>query len=374
MSQDIDLLIAGAGPVGCVVAERAARQLGWRVLLVEARGHIGGMCHDRNHESGLLVHQYGPHYFRTDNPGLVNYLSNFTEWLDGDYVVKSSLNGQLYPFPINLRTLEMFFGRRFTAQTARQFLDNVREHNESPQNAEEYVLSRVGRELYEAFYLNYTLKAWGKHPQNLDRSVVGRIPVRLNREERYVDQTFQKTPARGFTRMFAAMIDHPNIELVLNTNYKDVAKRIAPRRATVFSGPLDGYFNYRLGKLPWRSAAFEFEYFDKNFKQPCVQINYPSQHRYTRTTEIKHITEQTHVGTVIAYEYPGGDGDPLYPVPTTSSRELFESYWKLANKEKQANRVYFCGRLAQYVYINSDEAMERALITFERIRADCEAR
>ena len=371
MSLEYDLLIAGAGPVGCVIAERAASQLGWRVLLVEQRNHIAGMCHDGPHDSGVFIHSYGPHYFRTNNLALIDYLSRFTDWLDSHYIVKSCVNGRLYPFPINLSTLEMFFDRSFTASSAGQFLAEQRVKISDPHNAEEYVLSRVGRELYEAFYLNYTLKAWGKHPRDLDPSVVGRIPIRFNRDERYVDHAFQKTPAQGFTAMFAAMIDHPNIEVRLNTKFKDVAKEVQPRRASVFSGPVDMYFDYRLGKLPWRSNTFEFKYFDQQFKQPCVQINYPTEHRYTRTTEIKHLTKQQHLGTVVAYEYPSSDGDPFYPIPTDENDRLYRAYAKLAQQETRDKHVYFCGRLAQYTYINSDQAMERALQTFQQIRADC---
>lgn len=371
MSLEYDLLIAGAGPVGCVIAERAASQLGWRVLIVEQRSHIAGMCYDAPHSSGVVIHHFGPHYFRTNNAGLVEYLSQFTDWVDGNYIVKSCVNDRLYPFPINLTTLEMFFDRSLTAASAEQLLDDRREHITDPQNAEDYVLSRVGRALYEAFYLNYTLKAWGKHPRDLDPSIVGRIPIRFNRDERYVDHAFQKTPAQGFTAMFATMLDHPNIELRLNTNYKEVAQAIHPRRATLFSGPVDAYFDYRLGKLAWRSATFEFRYFEQAFRQPCVQINYPTQQAYTRTTEIKHITQQEHPGTVVAYEYPSADGDPFYPVPTDANDHLYQAYAALAERETRDKHVYFCGRLAQYTYINSDQAMERALQTFEQIKTDC---
>jgi len=374
MSLECDLLIAGAGPVGCVIAERASRQLGWRVLLVEQRSHIAGMCYDGAHDSGLLIHHYGPHYFRTNNVALVEYLSQFTDWIDSNYIVKSCVNRRLYPFPINLTTLEMFFNRSFTPSSAKQFVDNLRIRIDTPQNAEEYVLSRVGRELYETFYRGYTLKAWDKHPRDLHPSVVGRIPIRFNRDERYVDHAFQKTPALGFTAMFAAMLNHPNIKVRFNTDYRDVVRAISPRKATVFSGPVDAYFNYRLGKLPWRSAAFEFQYFAQERKQPCVQLNYPGQYTYTRTTEIKHITQQQHPGTVVAYEYPGADGPPLYPIPATDTERLYRSYEELAQRETKENHVYFCGRLAQYTYINSDQAMEMALQTFERIQADARKR
>ncbi len=372
MSKKIDLLIAGAGPVGCVIAERAASQLDWRVLVVEKADHIAGMCHDDFHESGIFIHRHGPHYFRTNNKNLIAYLSKFTGWLDSDYIVKSFTNEILYPFPINLTTLELFFNRSFTESSARQFLESRREKIDTPRNSEEFVLSRVGRELYEAFYLGYTLKAWDMHPRDLSPSVLGRIPVRFNRNERYMDHDFQKTPAQGFTAMFQAMLDHPNIELRLNMEYQDILKEGLVPRATVFSGLVDEYFHYSIGKLPWKSREFQFQYFDQPLKQPCVQINYPNQHDYLRTFEIKHLTKQDRDGTVVVYEYPRPDGGiPYYPIPTDDTAKLYAAYAELARQETIRNHVYFCGRLARYTYINTDQAIEMALETFGSIQKDC---
>jgi UDP-galactopyranose mutase len=368
MFENIDLLVAGAGPVGCVIAERAASQLGWRTLIVDRRNHIGGNCHDRYHESGVLVHQYGPHYFRTNNAELFQYLSRFTDWIPGNYIVKSFTRGEYFPFPINLTTLERFFNRRLTEGEAEALLEQVREKNGSPQNSEDLVLSRVGRELYEAFYLGYTLKQWDRHPRDLDASVCGRVPVRLTRDERYVDHRIQAMPRDGFTAMFAKMIDHPLIHTLLGTDYRGVRRAVTPRHATVFCGPIDEYFDHRLGRLPWRSLAFELRTFDQEFVQPCVQINYPKDFAYTRSVEIKHVTGQVHPKTVVSYEYSRAEGEPYYPVPAGANAALYRRYDELARLERAEKRVFFSGRLASYKYLNMDEAMERALETFETIK------
>lgn len=363
------IVIVGAGPVGCVMAERAANVLGWKVLLIDKRDHIAGNCYDMYHESGVLIHRYGPHYFRTNSDELLQYLSDFTEWVPGNYIVKASTRGELFPFPINLLTLRQFFKMPdMTAEEAAELLESKREHIEHPANSEEFVLSRVGRELYEAFYLGYTKKQWAIHPNDLAPSVCGRIPVRLNTDERYVDHKHQVTPAKGFTEMFRKMIDHPNIEVMLDTDYKEVRDKIKPEFATVYAGPIDEYFDNRFGKLPWRSLEFEFKKFDQEFVQPCVQINYPNEHDYTRTVEIKHVTQQKHPSTVISYEYPRAEGDPYYPIPRPANKELYEKYKDLVAKETEENHVYFCGRLAEYTYYNTDQVIERALETFNTIK------
>lgn len=366
MLTNIDLLIVGAGPVGCVIAERAA-SAGMRSLIVEKRHHVAGNCYDRFHESGLMIHQYGPHYFRTNSKALLDYLSRFTEWIPGRYIVKSWSRGELFPFPINLSTLEQFFNRKLTSEDARALLDSVRSRIEKPANSEEFVLSRVGRELYEAFYLGYTLKQWERHPKDLAPSVCGRIPVRLNRDDRYVDHAYQVTPKHGFTRLFENMIRNERIHVMLQTDYRAIRDQVSPRVATVFCGPIDEYFDHRLGRLPWRSLNFDFRPYTKEFVQPCVQINYPNDFAYTRSVEIKHVTQQEHPHTVVSYEYSVAQGDPYYPVPAEENQKLFESYRELAVEETRRKNVFFAGRLAQYRYMNTDEAIESALATYAEI-------
>jgi UDP-galactopyranose mutase len=369
MNQEYDVIIAGAGPVGCLMAERFATDLNWKVLLLDKRNHVAGNCFDTYHESGLMIHRYGPHYFRSNNKALIEYLTQFTEWIPGNYIVKSSTNGELYPFPINLLTLGQFFKiADLDAETAQNLLEEKRAKIDQPANSEEFVLSRVGKEMYEAFYLGYTLKQWSIHPRDLAPSVCGRIPVRLNKDERYVDHEYQLTPAKGFTAMFQKMVDHPNIDLQLETDYDEVKHKIKAAKATIYTGPIDEYFDCQLGKLPWRSLEFNFVEKDLEFEQPCVQINYPNEHDYTRTVEIKHVTGQVHPKTVISYEYPKAEGDPYYPIPMEKNHQLYLQYKKLAEQETADHNVFFCGRLAEYKYYNTDEVLELALRTFEKIK------
>jgi UDP-galactopyranose mutase len=287
--------------------------------------------------------------------------------------VRSHVSGQEFPFPINLTTLERFFGRQLDAESAEQLLAEKRVPIANPANSEEFVLSRVGRELYEAFYLNYTLKQWKVHPRDLDPSVCGRVPVRLDRDRRYVGHKFQVMPKGGFTALFARMLRHPKIRVLLDTPFGEVRGKVKPRRATVYCGPIDEYFGHRLGRLPYRSLRFEFVPYQVEWRQPCVQINYPNDFAYTRSVEIKHVTGQRHAETVVSYETPTAEGEPFYPVPRKESSALYNRYRELAEAETARRRVYFCGRLAQYKYFNTDEVIQEALACFQTIRDRCAA-
>ncbi len=362
-------IIVGAGPVGCVLAERMASQLNWKVLIIEKRNHVAGNCFDSFHESGVMIHNYGPHYFRTNSEELKDYLSNFTEWIPGNYIVKSSVNGELFPFPVNLNTLRQFFkDPSLTPESAEALLASKRQSFENPANSEEFVLSRVGQEMYETFYLGYTLKQWDMHPKDLAPSVCGRIPIRLNEFDKYVDHKYQITPAKGFTNMFTNMLVNSNIDVMLNADYGNLKSQLNFNDVMIYTGPIDEYFDFKLGKLTWRSLEFDFVEKQQEYVQECVQINYPNEHKYTRTVEIKHVTGQKCPNTVISYEYPTAEGDPYYPIPMDANANLYEQYKKLAEVETNTNNVYFCGRLAEYKYFNTDEVIERALETFKRIK------
>lgn len=362
-----DILIVGGGPVGCVVAEHAARLRNWESIIIEKRNHIAGNCFDTLDQNDQLIHKYGPHYFRTNDENIFKYLSNFTEWIEGEYIVKTSYQDKLYPFPINLETLEKFYGQKLSENCARELLKLKSLDIPNPKNSEEFVLSIVGPELYEAFYLGYTLKQWDKHPRDLSPSVCGRIPIRFNRDQRYVDAQFQVMPKDGFTAMFHKMTANPLIKTSLNTDFNSVRNIITPKIATVYTGPIDAYFDYAFGRLPWRSLEFKWKTFQEEYVQPCVQINYPNENSFTRSVEIKHVTKQKCPFSNISYEYPKESGPPYYPIPSKQSQLTYEKYKELAEIEKQKKNFFLAGRLAEYTYINTDQAISRGMEVFTEI-------
>lgn len=358
-----DYLIVGAGFAGCVLAERLAADAGRRVLLVDRRPHIGGNAYDYYNEAGILVHKYGPHIFHTNSREVFEYLSRFTAWRPYEHRVLASVDGQLVPIPINLDTINRLYGLRLDSFQAAAFLAERAEKIEHPRNAEEMVLSKVGRELYEKFFRNYTRKQWGLDPAELDASVTARIPTRTNRDDRYFTDTYQAMPLHGYTRMFERMLDHPNIKLMLNTDYREIAGCI-PYRELIYTGPIDEFFDFRFGKLPYRSLEFRFETLDRPRVQPVATINYPNEHAYTRVTEFKHLTGQRHHKTTVVYEYPRAEGEPYYPVPRRENAELYKRYQELADTTPG---VHFVGRLATYKYYNMDQVVAQALTLYAKL-------
>ena len=260
-----DLLIVGAGPVGCVIAERAAKVKKWSSLIVEKRNHIAGNCYDQINKKGLRIHKYGPHYMRFKKKRIYNYVSQFTKWIKGNYIVKSSIKGELYPIPINLNTLEKFFKKNLRIKIdAKRFINTLKIKKKKINNSEDYILSKLGKEIYENFYKNYTIKQWGIHPKNLNKSVVGRLPIRFNRDPYYVNQKLKVMPKDGYTKLFGNMIKNKNIEVLLSTPYEKIKKTISPNLATIYTGPPDMFFNFKYGKLDWRSLDFKFKTYKKN--------------------------------------------------------------------------------------------------------------
>lgn len=374
-----DYLIVGAGFSGLVMAERLANVLGKSVLVVEKRDHIGGNSADEYNECGVLVHKYGPHYFRTNSEKILDYLSMFTDWIDADYKILSYTHEQFYNFPINLNTFEQIIGKSATEEEMINTLDQWRVPIENPKNSEEVIISQVGKELYQKFFLGYTLKQWKKHPTELAASVCGRIPIRTNRDDRYLNEKYQVMPAKGYSALFRKLVQSDNIEIKLNTDYR-VAMQDIDYSTMIYTGQVDTYYDYCFGRLPYRSLRFEHETFNaselvakniknqvikKGFYQPAVQINYPNDHEYTRTVEVKHITGQVSEYTTVVKEFPEDNGDPYYPVPTDENKELYKKYETLAKQEKN---VLFTGRLAKYKYYNMDQVVGAALTLFDKIR------
>ena len=358
-----DFMIVGAGFAGSVLAERLARVADKKVLLVDVRNHIGGNAYDYHDDAGVLIHKYGPHIFHTNSREVFDYLSQFTQWRPYQHRVRASVDGQLLPIPINLDTINQVYGLNLTAFQVDDFLASIAEPREQIRTSEDVVVSKVGRELYEKFFRGYTRKQWGLDPSELDASVTARVPTRTNRDDRYFTDAYQSMPLHGYTRMFEHMLDHPNIKVMLNTDYREIANLI-PHRQMIYTGPVDTFFDYRYGKLPYRSLEFRFETHDTPMYQGHAVINYPNDYAYTRVTEFKYLTGQEHRRTTIVYEVPQAEGDPYYPVPRPQNAAIYDQYKALADATPN---VHFVGRLATYKYYNMDQVVAQALTLFRKL-------
>ena len=361
-----DYLVVGAGFAGSVLAERLAAGMGKRILLIDKRDHVGGNTFDYFDQAGILVHRYGPHIFHTNSADVMEYLSRFTEWRDYEHRVLASVDGKLLPIPINLDTINHLYGLSLDAAGMQAFLDARVETPARIRTSEDIVVSRVGRDLYRKFFQGYTRKQWGLDPSQLDSSVAGRIPFRLTRDDRYFTDTFQAMPKHGYTRLFERMLDHPNIEQALGVDYTEIRK-IYPGIKTIFTGPVDEFFSYRFGRLPYRSLTFDHRTFDREQYQIAPVVNFPNDHEYTRVTEFKFLTGQKNPRTSVVFEFPKAEGDPYYPIPRPENAAIYARYRDLA--EKTAG-VHFVGRLATYRYYNMDQVVAQALATFRKIAED----
>ena len=379
MIKNIDYLIVGAGYAGLVLAERLSSQLGKRCLIVDKRDHIGGNAQDEYDDAGVLIHKYGPHYFRTNSPAIKEYLSQFTEWHPVEYKILSYSDGRYWNFPINLNTFEQLVGRPGTSAEFEEYLAQKKVPIEFPKNSEEVIISQVGWELYEKFFKGYTLKQWKRHPRDLDASVCGRIPIRTNRDDRYLVEDFQALPKAGYHKMFQRMLAaSPGVRVVLRADYHELMPQVEFKHL-IFSGAIDEYYDYSEGRLPYRSLRFEKESFgpeqlkarreiagQPRFWQAAMQVNYPNDHDFTRIVEVKHATGQLCDNTTIVREYPADGGDPYYPIPAPDATALYQKYKARADTE---TKVTFVGRLATYRYYNMDQVVGAALQKFEKFKA-----
>jgi UDP-galactopyranose mutase len=415
MLRNIDCLIVGAGFSGLTIAERLTTQQGKTCLIVEKRDHLGGNAYDKYDEAGVLIHTYGPHYFRTNAPRIVDYLSQFTEWHPVEYKILSYSDGRYWNFPINLNTFEQFLGRPSTSEEMEAWIAEHRVPIENPANSEEVIVSQVGWELYEKFFKGYTLKQWRRHPRDLDASVCGRIPIRTNRDDRYLREDFQAIPKDGYTVMFERMVAAcgDKLEIMLNTEFRDILPQVNFKRL-VYTGPIDEYYDYCHGRLPYRSLRFEPESFTSEqlssyhsgfrsppssfesppgFYQPAMQVNYPNDEEFTRIVEIKHATGQQCENTTIVREYPDDFGpgkEAYYPIPAPDSAATYQKYKALTESDPFPDHlrslssslatshpspatttpsVSFIGRLATYRYYNMDQVVGMALKEADKISA-----
>jgi len=358
-----DFLVVGAGYAGTVLARLIAEELDQKVIVVDKRSHIAGNAYDYiDKQTNITLHKYGPHLFHTNNEEVWKFLSRFTSWQPFEHRVRANIDGQTYPIPINIDTVNKLYGTDYTPDTIDQFYQKTRQ-DRPINNSEDSTIAKIGHDLYEKFFKNYTKKQWDLYPNELDRSVLDRIPVRTNHDDRYFTDKYQALPKDGYTAMFQRMLDHPKISVRLNTEYKDIKDSIE-HKELIYSGCIDEFFDYCLGKLPYRSLEFKQEKLPIEQFQEVLQVNYPNHEEYTRILEYKHLSQNpTKDSTIIVKEYSKALGEPYYPIPRPQNRALYQQYLELATQ--QYPHVHFIGRLAEYKYYNQDRVVESALGYFK---------
>lgn len=366
-----DYMITGAGFSGAVLAERIASQLNKKVLLIDKRAHIGGNCYDYYDDHGILVHKYGPHIFHTNSAKVWRYLHKFTEWTEYYHKVLAVVDGMKIPVPFNLNSLYMVFSPKYAAIMEEALIEKFGFGMKIPilklMESKDKSLKFLADYIYQNIFLGYTAKQWDLKPEELDKSVTSRIPVYISRDDRYFQDKYQGIPEQGYTEMFENIINHPNITLQLNTDFKQAEKEEKFDKL-IFTGPIDEFFNDVHGKLPYRSLKFKLKTYDREYYQETSQVNYPNNYDFTRITEFKHFIKEENPLTTIALEYSmeyeRGVNDPYYPVPKEENDEIYRKY--KAEAEKISNTALFAGRLAEYKYYNMDQIAAAALTLFEK--------
>ena len=362
-----DVMVVGAGFAGAVMAERLAAGSGKKVLVVDRRPHVGGNAFDHPDATGVLIHHYGPHIFHTNSREIVDYLSRFTDWRSYEHRVLAEVDGRRVPIPINRTTLNQLYGLDLRTDTeAAAFLAGRAEPVAEVRTSADVMVSAVGRDLYEKLFQGYSRKRWGVDPSELDKAVLALVPIRTGTDDRYFTDSFQAMPKDGYTRMFERMLDHPNIDLMLGVDFEEV-RDVYPHDHLVFTGPIDGYFGHRYGKLPYRSLEFRHVTVDREWFQEAAVVKYPAETvPYTRITEYKYLTGQVAPRTSITYEYPSIEGDPAYPIPRPENEALFKRYEALATARAD---VTFVGWLTAYRYYDMDQTVEQALASYGAMAA-----
>ncbi|GEA16565.1 UDP-galactopyranose mutase [Moorella sp. E308F] len=366
----VDWLIVGAGFTGATLAERIASVMGQKVLLVERRDHIGGNAYDEYNEHGILVHRYGPHIFHTNSKKVWDYLSRFTRWRTYQHRVLGIVEGKKIPIPFNLNSLYAIFPPRHAERLEEKLVGYYGLGAKVPilrlRENEDKDIRFLAEYVYQNIFYGYTLKQWGLRPEELDPSVTERVPVYISRDDRYFQDIYQAIPGEGYTAMFRQMLRNPNIKILLNTDFREILDEVRFNRM-IYTGPIDAFFDYMHGPLPYRSLRFEFVTLHQEWFQEAGTVNYPNEYDFTRITEQKHLSGQQLPVTTLVYEYPEayrpGENDPYYPVLREENREVYARCLEEAKKLK--GTVLFAGRLADYKYYNMDQAVERALKLFE---------
>lgn len=357
-------VVIGSGFAGSVIARLIAEGRNEKVLLVEKRNHIGGNAYDCYDENGILIHKYGPHIFHTNNKKVWDFLSRFTEWRLYQHQVLAYIDGKFVPFPINVDTINLLFATNYNSSNIMEFFDSVRVKVDQISNSEDVIISQVGYELFEKFFKNYTKKQWDLFPNELSSEVTSRIPVRNNRDGRYFTDKYQGIPKNGYTKMFENILDHPNIHILLNTDFKDIRDNIKFEKL-FYTGRIDEFFDYKYGKLDFRSLRFEFESYNMDYYQKVGTVNYPNDYDFTRITEFKHLSGQISPVTTIVKEFPTSNGEPYYPILNVKNIDLIKKYQADAVK---LDNIWFLGRLGTYKYLNMDTVVEKAFELFESLK------
>lgn len=364
MFDSFDIVVIGAGISGLTIAREYAEKKKMKVLVLEKRPHIGGNCYDYYNKQSILVPEYGPHYFHTNNEYIWKYVSRFTDWHEYEHRVYAFVDGKYVPVPVNITTVNLLLGENLSNEWEMlEWLNANAGKFSKPKNGEEACISRVGQFLYEKIFKNYTKKHWDLYPHQLDASVLNRIPVRTDYDDRYFSDKYQGMPKYGYTKLFLNMASHENIKVVFNVDFFEV-KNILKYKKLFFTGPIDKFFGFVTGKrLQYRSLIFQHETLQKYRFQPVAQVNYPNDNKFTRIIEPKHATGQVHEFTTIIREYGTSYGEEFYPVPNARNRKIYSEYQKIS-KDPKFNNIYFVGRLATYKYINMDQAFKYALDLF----------
>ncbi len=376
-----DYVIIGTGFAGSVLAERIATQLNKKVLMIEKRNHIGGNAYDSYDSQGILIHNYGPHIFHTKVKKVWDYLSNFTDWHLYHHKVLGVIDGQKVPIPFNLNSINQVFPKNLAERLEKKLIENFGYNKKVPilklREVEDTDLKFLADYIYEKVFLGYTTKQWGVTPEELDPSVTGRVPVYISRDDRYFQDPYQGMPKEGYTKLFERMLDHGNIKILLNTDYKEVLQFNFEtgeanlfgqkfRGPIIYTGPIDYFFDYKFGQLPYRSLNFVFEQFNQEQVQEVGTVNYPNDYNFTRITEFKHLTNQSSDKTTtvkeFSQEYIPGENIPYYPIKNENNLELYRLYKEEARKY---DNLIFIGRLAEYQYYDMDMVVAKALRVFE---------
>ncbi len=363
--KNFDIVIIGAGISGSVLAERYAA-IGKKVFIIEKRDHIAGNCYDYYDENGILTSKYGAHLFHTNDEGVWEYVNQFADWYPWEHKVVARVDDKTVPIPVNITTVNTLFNTNIRTETEMQeWLDLNRISFDQPANGEEAVLNKVGEVLYRKMFKHYTKKQWDKYPAELHASVLERIPVRNNYDDRYFSDTHQALPKGGYTKLFENILANPNIIVLLNTDYFEIQEQLGEYEKLFYTGPIDRFFEFNENlkeKLEYRSINFVTEQVDHEYFQENSVVNYPGEEvDFTRIVEYKHFGNQQSEKTSIVKEYTVDEGEPYYPVPNDKNQEIYAQYKAEADK---LTDVYFVGRLANYKYFNMDQAFRNALDLF----------